>query len=444
MDSYEIIQNYSIFSSGEDSVPPDDSIRFYKGTHKDNINFKVKWNSHKHQQNMKIYLEPGKYISIHKTQGIKSIENSIMKYFIIGMKRLFDKGLQDSIPLWEELKLSSILKFFLKKTRIYSSINIENYIETIRLLEKFSTETYEGKKICMAIGFDAKLTTDSIDTEIHKIGNKFLKVLTNGINTLFVCDGQTRFSDIKYIENSTQEDLDSSQYPLVFSKIAHWTSDPNRFACVLTQQGEILLFKNKELIFIKRRGDWKFLSPTSLLHKVVLHNPLPEYKIDKDILNAVRSSVMATCLDVSFSRTGACIGIIADPEDKADFILPKDRLENQPILKKIVSGKKFQEIDRAIRKELAGLDGAIVIDRDGTIRAIGAILKNDECSERDGQGARSIAAQVLAAHGYGFMEAISASARSPFPAEGSRTRSFLQSGSPSMASILSATGAGVG
>ena len=351
---------------------------------------------------MKIYLDPGKYISIHKTQGIKDIENSIMEHFIEGMKGLFDKGLQDSIPLWEELKLSSILKFFLEKAGIPSSINIKNYIEIIRLLEKFSTETYEGKKICMAIGFDTKLTTDNIDTEIHKIGNKFLKVLTNGINTLFVCDGQARFVDIKHIENSTQENLDSYQYPLAFSNIAHWTSTSNRFACVLTQQGEILLFKNKELIFIKRRGDWKFLSPSSLLHKVVLHNPSQKYKIDKDILNTVRSTVMATCLDVSFSRTGACIGIIADPKDNADFILPKDRLENQPILKKIVSGKKFQELDRAIRKELAALDGVIVIDRDGTIRAIGAILKNDECSERDGQGARSIAAQVLAAHGYGF------------------------------------------
>ena len=67
---------------------------------------------------MKIYLDPGKYISIHKTQGIKDIENSIMEHFIEGMKGLFDKGLQDSIPLWEELKLSSILKFFLEKAGI--------------------------------------------------------------------------------------------------------------------------------------------------------------------------------------------------------------------------------------------------------------------------------------------------------------------------------------
>lgn len=386
MDSYEIIKNYSIFSSG------DNSIIFKEGCHNDSMTFEVKQVNKAHNQDIKIYLDAYKYILIHKNQGITNLEVSAINYFVKGMKKLFEKGFQDSTPLWEELKLSSILNFFLNQAGIPSDDNLKKYINIIRFLEKISSETYEGKRICLAIGFDASLTTNSNDVEILKIDNTLIKVLTNGINTLFVCDGQTKFINIEYMLHSTPRDPDSFEYPFIFSDIALWTLCNNRFACVLTQQGEILLFQNKQLVCLKRRGDWKILSPKSQLHTIK----------SQDALSEVRKAVMATCIDVSFSRTGACIGIIADPEDKADFILPKDRLENKPILQKIVSGKKFQRLDRAIRKELAGLDGAIVIDRDGTIRAIGAILKNDECSERDGQGARSIAAQVLAAHGYGF------------------------------------------
>ena len=42
---------------------------------------------------------------------------------------------------------------------------------------------------------------------------------------------------------------------------------------------------------------------------------------------------------------------------------------------KIISGRKFHELDRTLLAELVAIDGAIVVDYDGTIIAAGAIIK---------------------------------------------------------------------
>ena len=65
-------------------------------------------------------------------------------------------------------------------------------------------------------------------------------------------------------------------------------------------------------------------------------------------------------------------------------------------LKKIIDGKKFHELSRKLRQELVAMDGATVVDLDGTIIAVGAILKIEAGSEG---GGRLAAATTLAKYG---------------------------------------------
>ena len=65
-------------------------------------------------------------------------------------------------------------------------------------------------------------------------------------------------------------------------------------------------------------------------------------------------------------------------------------------MRKIIAGRKFQELDRKLLEELVSVDGATVVDYDGTIIAVGAILKIEAGSSG---GGRLAAAKSLARYG---------------------------------------------
>jgi len=67
------------------------------------------------------------------------------------------------------------------------------------------------------------------------------------------------------------------------------------------------------------------------------------------------------------------------------------------LIKKLVKDKKFQEIPRKTRQELAGIDGAAIIDSDGNIIACGTIIQSVK-SSIDG-GGRLAATKQLSTYG---------------------------------------------
>jgi DNA integrity scanning protein DisA with diadenylate cyclase activity len=106
-------------------------------------------------------------------------------------------------------------------------------------------------------------------------------------------------------------------------------------------------------------------------------------------------AVYATCLDVSFSRTGGCIAIAKKKnQKKALEYLNKDDLLNLAVTSKSalldhLTSQPFDKIPRPIREEIAAMDGAIVLDHNGAITAAGAIVRVRGGS--DGGGRRAAA-----------------------------------------------------
>ena len=79
-----------------------------------------------------------------------------------------------------------------------------------------------------------------------------------------------------------------------------------------------------------------------------------------------------------------------------DEFLENQKCYKAKCLRKIIGGKPFQDLNRKLRQELVGMDGATVIDADGTVIAVGAILKIEAGSEG---GGRLAAATTLAKYG---------------------------------------------
>jgi hypothetical protein len=112
-------------------------------------------------------------------------------------------------------------------------------------------------------------------------------------------------------------------------------------------------------------------------------------------------AVYASCLDASFARTGACIAIAngADGRNLRDYLNRGDLLlsagtEKATLLNHLI-GLPFQRISRPVRQEIAALDGAVVLDREGVVLAAGAIVRVPGGSEGGGRRAAAIALSRL-------------------------------------------------
>ena len=123
--------------------------------------------------------------------------------------------------------------------------------------------------------------------------------------------------------------------------------------------------------------------------------------------NAVRNAVYESCLNASFARTGACVGLLSSSKEaKWKELVPShdDHLDVQNSVKtkaiaQMIGGKPFQELDRRLRQELLAIDGATLLDHKGIALAVGAILKIPGGSTG---GGRLAAAKELSKSGLGI------------------------------------------
>ena len=301
-------------------------------------------------------------------------------------------------------------------------------------LNKWAVRTYEGHKIAIGIIINLSVDLSEQEEKLHytQIMDKdFFALLSDGIDSYIEFDKKGYL--IGYT-NTTRVKKMTSIAPYEFEQVARYCNE-KRIGIVLTKNGDFLIFKNRNLLFAKRAGGWNIYS-----HEEVIQ--LLSYRGNYS-LKDIRRSVYYTALDTSFAYTGGCIVYLnkekveqaiahIDAHDILDEkyfeIKKRQELENASklynlqtlssveamynvpystflqqqqcikveCLRKIIMGKPFHELGRKLRQELVSMDGATVIDSDGTIIAAGAILKIEAGSEG---GGRQAAATTLSKYG---------------------------------------------
>ena len=271
-------------------------------------------------------------------------------------------------------------------------------IDQIDQMALWATRSYEGLPIASAIGITAE-ETGIEDLSLEAIAkNDFGTVLSNGFDTMLVFDKNLNF--VRHSALPPSEDAKSIHTPLRHLSIANWTTtspETWRVAVVLNRTGEILVFRDQQLLFARRSGAWHFLTHAPVLGQMVV--PSKRYEI--------REALYETAIDASFARTGACLGVVSSASSRnawKETISESDRLRSAKskkslALAKVVDGRKFHELPRILRQELVAIDGATVIDHEGEILAVGAILRIDGGSTG---GGRTAAAETLARFGLGI------------------------------------------
>lgn len=248
----------------------------------------------------------------------------------------------------------------------------------LRQFEAWSARTYEGGAITSSIGIDpaAEGKGNSL-AEIFR--EDFSSVISNGYDTLLVVTPNCEICGSGQLA-ANQLGLEYAPYRL--NAIADW-ADGGRIALVLNRLGEQLIFRNKKLLFAKRRGEWQYYA-----HEMYLRQMQPPQN------RLLREAIYQSCLDISFARSGGCIIVIQSGSlnDVGRIVSEPDLLSGpSPSIKSktiraMVNGR-FQNLDRRLRQELLALDGAMVMDHLGNIVAAGAIISVPAGSEGGGRTA---------------------------------------------------------
>lgn len=265
-------------------------------------------------------------------------------------------------------------------------------LTVIDQLALWATRLYEGAPIASAIGIDPSVSGTRSLPLANIAKEDFFAVLSNGFDTMLTLSKHLNFTGHAVLASSPSA---KGYCPWRHAAIAVWTSgEKGRIAIVLNRLGEILIFRDGQLLFARRSGNWHFLTHGPVIRQM----GVPQKE-------EIRQAIYETALDASFARTGACLGVVAAGSMKQaeDMIAPADWLSKglsnkSKAIARIVNGQKFQELNRTLRQELVAIDGATVINHEGEIVAVGAILKIKGGSTG---GGRTAAAKQLALLGLG-------------------------------------------
>ena len=298
------------------------------------------------------------------------------------------------------------LEDFVVRRAIAQTVGVDKQAETLEAiletLAAWASQTYEGERVSAGILIAA--TPASTGTAkfslLELMKEDFGKVLSDGVDSWWRVDEASLVLGFDTVDSSKANVSERGCFPLRYLPLASRTSG-KEVGVALNRNGEILMFAQGELKFAKRRGKWLHFT-----HEPVITSMSWGGASALD----VREAIYESCLDASIARSGGCIGIIR--KQLLSSFVTKCPVSNDDVLDRaaklkpltaaqLICGKAFQSIPRLVRKELLGLDGAVVLRWDGVVVAAGAILELHDV-KRGNQGGRSAAAKALSRFGMGI------------------------------------------
>lgn len=263
----------------------------------------------------------------------------------------------------------------------------------------WSSQTYEGERVSAAVTISAAAAEKAQPMAMQSVLEEdFSKTLTDGTSSWWEVDVRSQLVDLA-IERHSFQFGDDGFFPFRYLALSQASDGEIAVGLALNRHGEVLVFAEGALRFARRRGRWiHFTHAASVKQMAGGPGARP---------HALRRAIYESCLDASFARSGACIGLVLKSkfEELQKVVAPEDRLKS-PINQKarvaagIIRGRKFVDLPRLLRKQLLRMDGALIVLWDGTIYACGALVDIGQV-ERGNHGGRSAAAKSLSRFGLG-------------------------------------------
>ena len=358
---------------------------------------------------------------IKRVQPFKTFEISIIKSIIAEIAKIHNNRIAQ--------EYQKQIEHIITEKAICKSLtpNHATLQSLISELSSWSMRTYEGNNINFGFILTNKKVKEANNnlSIVNFLNKDFSALLSDGINTFMEISSNGYLLNYITAPKNSREDL---LVPYEYLKMANLCIGSKIGVCLL-KNGDILLFKDKSLIFAKRSGLW-----VCFTHQVIIDKLAERVGDSEDI----RKAIYLSSIDTSFNKCGGCVvhvsngekfnilkhinpadvlteecyeHIIQETKSKSFFAeltesdnthetfeqyIRQDKCSKSANLIRIIKGRKFQDLDRKLRAELMAIDGATIIDYDGTILAAGAIVKIEAGSTG---GGRLAAAKMLSNYG---------------------------------------------
>lgn len=198
-------------------------------------------------------------------------------------------------------------------------------------------------------------------------------------------------------------------YPEWIAPLAK-SSINGKIGVALTRQGDILVFFDGTLQLTYRFGRWQFWNHTYLL--TILQSLARAQRVQKKLLGKVTNAIYRTSLTVSFRRSGGLFVLLKNRNYVSKMVRPGDaiddqvRLDTDQKLDQALPGETIQGLPVLLASEIAGLDGAVVLNNFGELVAYGAVLQPRKRGRLTGSEGSRTKAAIGASH-YGLVVKIS-------------------------------------
>jgi hypothetical protein len=228
--------------------------------------------------------------------------------------------------------------------------------------------------------------------------------LCDGLQTLFLLNRQGDVLDVFEVARHVPARPLSVPCPTTYRPHALATAGNRNVCIVLSPSHEIKVFAEGVQVFSFRNARWHLLDIAA------------KYEMWAAALGnrVLAERLFQTALDLADAREGALFVVLRDPESSLpQLVAPGDQLDarrpspeggpRKPQLLPLLRGRHATDLDPAVLAGLARVDGATVMDPNGRLLAIGAILLLTEPPEPHStlvvEGARTTAAMAAGRHG---------------------------------------------
>ncbi|MBQ8748861.1 MAG: hypothetical protein IJZ29_00110 [Clostridia bacterium] len=366
---------------------------------------------------------------IRREQPFKRFEIQLVRAILEELSNVYKYNIRE-VAYKKSLQQYALEKAICKSI---SDKSVDTLLALIYELTIWGSRTYEGERPTFGFIVSPRNINDKTQTPIHftkMLSRDFSTMLSDGCTGVMFINAKGMLLNYYNLPNISDQNVYA---PFDYIKMAK-ACQKGRVGIALINNGDLLIFSEGELVFAKRRGSWSSFSHDEIIQKIS-DKTKPE----------VQEAVYLSALDVSFAHTGACICYLRKDQEKsalkhidiydllseemynaklemikankgkeqvdednmeenenADYpesfseFLKSDKAVKVCSLIKIISGKKFHELDRKLRADLLAIDGATIVDHDGNILCIGAIVEIEAGSSG---GGRLAAARTLGRYG---------------------------------------------
>ena len=253
--------------------------------------------------------------------------------------------------------------------------------EIISAMHRLSESTYENKAMtfgCIVDPDTEKKIEKTFPTKL--LEQKKYRALSDGFRTAYIVSNDSALDDFIDLEEfEKHRSFSGKHYFPEWTKYFARASRDGFCGICLSRQGDILIFDGGTLRFTYRYGKWQYWNHEYLID--LLHKKGRSQKVSNAIRRKVVNAVYRAALDVSFRRCGGLFIVLKNKTDLLEIIksnevigASKSSAADTQFDQILSKHNSVQAIDRSIIVDIAALDGAVVLESSGKIRAYAVVL----------------------------------------------------------------------